>query len=84
MSRKWQLIETAPRDGTAVLVMRSIWPGAEPERAEKCAGYNTYVAAWCGSWICYMDWVQDPKCPIEPTHWMPLPDAPGDSEGTAS
>jgi len=80
----WQPIETAPRDATAILVMRDIWPGARSGRAEECNGRNTYVAAWwpdeCGgqgAWICYMDAVLDPECPVEPTHWMPLPDAPG-------
>ena len=80
----WQLIETAPRDATAILVMRDIWPGARSGRAEECNGRNTYVAAWWpderggqGAWICYMDAVLDPECPVEPTHWMPLPDAPG-------
>ena len=80
----WQPIETAPRDATAILVMRDIWPGARSGRAEECNGRNTYVAAWWpderggqGAWICYMDAVLDPECPVEPTHWMPLPDPPG-------
>jgi hypothetical protein len=79
---EWQPIETVPRDGRAVLVMRDIWPGTESGRAEECNGHNTYVAAWWGDnaidgeWVCYMDQVQDPRCPIEPTHWMPLPDPP--------
>ena len=80
----WQPIETAPRDATAILVMRDIWPGTRSGRAEECNGHNTYVAAWWsderggqGAWICYMDAVLDPECPVEPTHWMPLPDAPG-------
>ena len=80
----WQPIETAPRDATAILVMRDIWPGTRSGRAEECNGHNTYVAAWWsderggqGAWICYMDAVLDPECPVEPTHWMPLPDPPG-------
>lgn len=79
----WQPIETAPRDATAILVMRDIWPGAKSGRAKECNGRNTYVAAWWpderggqGAWICYMDAALDPECPVEPTHWMPLPDAP--------
>lgn len=70
----WQPIETAPRDGTAVIVMRDIWPGTPSGRAEECNGHNTYIAQWWGSsWVCYMGAIQDPKCPIEPTHWQPLP-----------
>lgn len=77
----WKTIDSAPMDGTAVLVMRDIWPGTASGRAEECNGHNTYVAAWWaiegsdrkGRWVCYMDAVFDPTCPIEPTHWMPLP-----------
>ena len=80
----WQPIETAPRDATAILVMRDIWPGNPSGRAEDCNGHNTYVAEWwsaegpdgAGAWICYMHHIQDPECPIEPTHWMPLPPPP--------
>lgn len=80
----WLPIETAPKDGTAVLVMRDIWPGTKSGRAEECNGYNTYVAEWWarelgdggGVWMCYMDRMLEPQCPIEPTHWMPLPAPP--------
>ena len=78
---EWLPIETAP-NGTAVLVMRDIWPGSETGRAEKCVGHNTYVAAWwadesnSGQWFCYMDRIEEPICPIAPTHWMPLPPPP--------
>lgn len=78
---KWELIETAPRDGTAVLVMRNIWPGTKTGKAERCNGHNTYVAQWWaeegqGQWMCYMDTICEPRCPIEPTHWMHLPKPP--------
>ena len=79
---EWLPIETAPKDGTAVLVMRDIWPGSKTGRAEKCVGHNTYVAAWwadegnSGEWVCYMDRIEEPICPIKPTHWMPLPPPP--------
>ena len=77
----WKTIDSAPIDGTAVLVMRDIWPGTASGRAEECNGHNTYVAAWWasegsdgkGRWVCYMDAVFDPTCPLAPTHWMPLP-----------
>lgn len=80
----WQPISTAPRDGTAVLVMSDDWPGTPSGRAEECNGHNTYVAEWWeaesdddeGEWVCYMDMPSEPRCPIEPTHWMPLPKPP--------
>ncbi len=80
---KWQPIETAPKDGTAVLVMRNDWPGSPTGHATECNGHNTYVAEWWGGenrWVCYMDMVQDPACPITPTHWMPLPEPPQEGE----
>lgn len=79
---EWLPIETAPKDGTAVLVMRDIWPGSETGRAKRCVGHNTYVAAWwadegnSGEWVCYMDCIEEPICPIKPTHWMQLPPPP--------
>ena len=87
---QWRPIETAPKDATAILVMRDIWPGTKSGRAEECNGHNTYVAQWwggekngAGAWICYMDAVCDPECPIEPTHWMPLPAPPAARESLA-
>lgn len=83
---QWQPIETAPKDGTAILIMQNNWPGLPNGVAEKCNEHNTYVAAWwdeenegSGAWICYMDAVLDPEAPIEPTHWIPLPMPPGES-----
>lgn len=55
---QWMPIETAPKDGTPVLV-----------REARCSGF---AVMYSGGWkyesgnICY----------LEPTHWMPLPDAP--------
>lgn len=79
----WQSIETAPLDATAVLVMQNNWPGAKNGAAENCNGHNTYVAQWWadedggnGAWMCYMDQMWEPRCPIDPTHWMPLPEPP--------
>jgi hypothetical protein len=80
---EWREIATVPRDGTAVLVMSDDWPGTKTGKAMECNGHNTYVAEWwqedesdCGEWVCYMDSIDDPRCPITPTHWMPLPRAP--------
>ena len=84
---KWKSIDSAPLDATAILVMRDIWPGTKSGRAEECNGGNTYVAEWWsddegdgGAWTCYMDSICDPECPIEPTHWMPLPRPPRDQK----
>lgn len=78
----WKPIDEAPKDGTAILVHRNIWPGTASGFSEECNGHNTYVAEWWGDkdgggrWVCYMDAVQDPDCPVEPTHWDWLPPPP--------
>ena len=56
----WQPIDTAPKDGTAILIFG--------------IGYdkNPFVSGWhCGRWADYKTF----KHPI-PTHWMPLPPNP--------
>ena len=79
----WRPIETAPKDGTTILLHHQ----AETEwREPECNDVNTVVASWweeepdengeLGDWICYMDLPRDPACPFKPTHWMPLPDPP--------
>ena len=74
----WRPIETAPKDGTSILLHRQ--PETEWWEPE-CDDVNTVVASWWenvpdGDWICYMDLPMEPSCPFTPTHWMPLPDAP--------
>ena len=63
---KWRDIETAPRDGTKVLV------------AVQHSGLVWRLVA--RTLDGYGDWYSDPgKYHIVPTHWMPLPDAPNES-----
>lgn len=71
----WQPIETAPKDGTLVLIC---------ER-----GGRRQVAKWCeGDWgapPCW--WVQltgrgpESYPTLDVTHWMPLPPPPTDNTG---
>lgn len=81
--RTWQPIETAPKDGTDILVHDNDAPGLPTGRADACWAGNTAVAAWwsddssIGHWVCYMDRVSDPDLHFTPTHWMPLPEPPG-------
>lgn len=71
----WQPIETAPKDGTEILVAR--------------AGYGMAVVSfrdgeWCnaGEWCFAGDVGWGGSMDVEPTHWMPLPEPPsGDREG---
>ena len=63
MQSRWQPIETAPRDGTEVLITHG----------------RTTVVAWWSDIFGWRDWgdigwggMQD----VAPTHWQPLPEPP--------
>ena len=60
---EWQPIETAPKDGTEILVYRQNYL-MQPIGVDK---FNKY-----GQWT-YSDSNHNP------THWMPLPKSPGAS-----
>jgi hypothetical protein len=61
----WQPIETAPMDGSVVIVggYEPLYAGGDEWRSSH-ARYNSY-----GVWECGLVWVT-------PTHWMPLPEPP--------
>lgn len=59
----WQPIETAPKDGTWVILARS----------NDAVGPNYWTDYWIGSDI--QDWAKS-TLSNPPTHWMPLPAAP--------
>lgn len=68
---EWQPIETAPKDGTPILLY---WPGHRGHIATNC-----FVARWN---VLAEDWLSSGQ-PVwrgagiyEPTHWMPLPEPP--------
>lgn len=58
---QWQPIETAPRDGTPILAY-------VPEYVVESVCVVEYSDRW-STWYCVGD-----AC--DPTHWMPLPEAP--------
>lgn len=70
---EWQPIETAPRDGTAVLLY-------EPD----CWMHPVWVAQWerggtyyREGWRCFVAADgEEVLHPEKPTHWMPLPEPP--------
>lgn len=79
----WKPIESAPKDGTSILVMDNIATGLTSGFADKCWSGNTSVAAWWqgenngeGAWVCYMSLPREPHCAFEPTHWRELPPPP--------
>ncbi len=68
---EWQPIETAPKDGTAILLFGgdppAMWELPEPR------GYS--IAHWSkGRWIEATGELYSAH--ESPTHWMPLPAAP--------
>lgn len=63
----WQPIETAPMDGTDIL----LWFGHSVGWISLCKWYQKKKRGWC--WVCSYDH----KAHLwEPTHWMPLPEPP--------
>ena len=68
---EWQPIETAPKDETGILVVSG---GVVGEANYK--DYDGYEPGWF--WI--NTYPQDSD-PIDPTHWMPLPDPPSGDQG---
>jgi hypothetical protein len=67
----WQPIETAPRDGSAILCHL---PNAGPFVARQDIDIVHYSGWGGGVWEGSRGYAK--YRPDEPTHWMPLPDAP--------
>lgn len=77
---RWRPIETAPRDGTPILVSNRVRGGVWIARYEEryASGLNRE-----NPWFCLMLnlwWHRDQYASTLPTHWMPLPSPPGDSD----
>lgn len=69
---EWLPIETAPRDGTWVLLKGG--SPDEPPRDERI--YPCVVGFWDESWPCWWFcwWDSNWRSAYEnPTHWMPIP-----------
>ena len=65
---KWQPIETAPTDGTAVLLYPYLDDWAN---AYVVYGYATLDGEWFS---------EVGRLTFEPTHWMPLPEPPEENQ----
>jgi predicted RNase H-like HicB family nuclease len=78
---KWLPIESAPRDGTDVICY---WPNFEIDGRD--TGDRVDVACWCSPDVCFTEhWSINGRWTPgdDPTHWMPLPPAPGQIEEPA-
>ena len=76
---QWQPIETAPKDGTRVLVCADIWMWDRTIDKEVTAP-QTLIAEWRDREWAVDDWNYDccgcsPET-VKPAHWMPLPEPP--------
>lgn len=74
---QWQPMETAPKDGTAILVARHV------DLFGWITGYATYqtLSRIGGGWIARGFGIFGELGLGEPTHWMPLPDPPAMLKG---
>lgn len=82
MRPAWQPIETAPTDGTQVLLCCAVNADGQPIHAEAW-GLFVQVAAWWaeendgeGAWIVYCSIPAEPELHFAPTHWALLPEPP--------
>ena len=81
MSQTWQPIETAPKDGTKIIVW-TVHDEVEVSEWFRTTG-DEYVEAEGGLYrkenkLYYEGWNGN-----KPTHWMPLPPPPTDGAGEA-
>jgi hypothetical protein len=70
----WQPIETAPKDGTKILVYASKSPVQDEGIFVAEWGENRY---WCNVEVWRIVGGYQDCGTVEPTHWMNLPKAPG-------
>ena len=66
---EWQPIDTAPKDGTAIL----IWPAKSSFTGDDTISYVVRWNDWKQGWIEASGEEYDT---FYPTHWMPLPAPP--------
>jgi hypothetical protein len=72
---EWQPIETAPKDGTIVLVWGYHEDNLEDEDPATRRPWPAWVSVQKHIW-----WLADGLRQVkDPTHWMPLPEAPADA-----
>ena len=60
---RWNPIETAPKDGTWLLIYESIGVNTKWSACD--------IAHWSDD-----QWANGGDYPVRPTHWMPLPESP--------
>jgi hypothetical protein len=67
---EWQPIETAPKDGTRILLGYYYFQD-EGGGSQLVAFWHQTHRMWCSTYQLFVD-----DSPFAPTHWMPLPPPP--------
>lgn len=84
MGSEWKTIDTAPKDGTALILCWARDADGDPINwvdDPKTAGVFVQVASWWGEedgWVVYCHMPREPRLHFVPTHWQPLPPPPGE------
>ena len=68
---EWQPIETAPKDGTRILVSCVYEVEGQTHSYEWADWWG-----WDDEWEGWLDFPSQIPAPVPPTHWMPLPAPP--------
>lgn len=69
----WQPVETAPKDGTKILLgwfPETAYEGASTMQSQEVAFWHSIHQQWCGRELLKS------AGPFSPTHWQPLPKPP--------
>lgn len=92
LANQWQPIETAPRDGTRILVyvpdsenvLSVYWDAEFTFRYDeaKASVDEKYAGEHDGAWTddAVESFAYEEKASYSPTHWMPLPDPPKETK----
>lgn len=65
---EWQTIDTAPKDGTKIIVGWFEFPGQDQMHLVR---WHSIQKAWCDSYMCFGTAPHQ-----QPTHWRPRPERP--------
>lgn len=76
-AEQWQPIETAPKDGTFILLLGDSGYISTPHRIEVGRWITNYR-----DWWVTIDGSAFTDGGVEPTHWMPLPNIPAAAHST--
>lgn len=74
---QWQPIETAPKDGTEIILIKFRSNGEHEQPDYGCWGWYCDEDPMLGGSVNMLGWLSDFGDIEDPTHWMYPPPAPG-------